>query len=63
MGDIKWQLKELDEKKIPPVRTKPSTFGRAMKTAAGWLKSGADDVKASGDDLQEAAEMLKSIFN
>ena len=63
MEDIKWQLKEIDEKKVPPVRTRPSRFGNAVKSAAGWIKSGVDDIKSSGDDLKQAAEMLNGLFN
>ncbi len=63
MEDIKWQLKEIDEKKVPPVRTRPSRFGNAVKSAAGWIKDGVDDIKSSGDDLKQAAEMLNGLFN
>ena len=63
MDDIKWQLKEIDEKKVPPVRTRPSRFGNAVKSAAGWIKDGVDDIKSSGDDLKQAAEMLNGLFN
>lgn len=63
MENIRWQLKELDEKKVPPVASKPSAFGTAVKSAAGWLKRGIDDIKSSGDDLESAAEMLKGLFN
>lgn len=63
MEDIKWQLKEIDEKKVPPVSTRPSRFGNAVKSAAGWIKDGVDDIKSSGDDLKQAAEMLNGLFN
>ena len=61
MDSIKWQLKEIDEKKMPPESVTPSKFGGAVKKAAGWIKSGLDDIKASGDDLNEAAEMLMGL--
>ena len=63
MEDIKWQLKEIDENKVPPVHTRPSRFGNAVKSAAGWIKDGVDDIKSSGDDLKQAAEMLNGLFN
>ena len=63
MEDIKWQLKEIDEKKVPPVRMRTSRFGNAVKSAAGWIKDGVDDIKSSGDDLKQAAEMLNGLFN
>ena len=63
MEDVKWQLKEIEEKKVPPVRTRPSRFGNAVKSAAGWIKSGVDDIKSSGDDLKAAGEMLQGLFN
>lgn len=63
MANIKWQLKEMEEKKVPPVRARPSRFGNAVKSAAGVIKSGLDDVKASGDDLNAAAEMLLQGFH
>ena len=61
MDSIKWQLKEIDEKKMPPESVTPSKFGGAVKKAAGWIKSGLDDIKVSGDDLNEAAEMLMGL--
>lgn len=63
MENIRWQLKEIDEKKVPPVASKPSAFGTAVKSAAGWLKRGIEDIKSSGDDLESAAEMIKGLFN
>lgn len=63
MDSIKWQLKELEEKKMPPESVTPSKFGGAVKKAAGWIKSGVDDIKSSGDDLKQAAEMLNGLFN
>ena len=63
MENIRWQLKEIDEKKVPPVASKPSAFGTAVKSAAGWLKRGIEDIKSSGDDLKSAAEMIKGLFN
>lgn len=63
MEDVKWQLKEIEEKNVPPVRTRPSRFGNAVKSAAGWIKSGVDDIKSSGDDLKAAGEMLQGLFN
>lgn len=63
MENIRWQLKEIDEKKVPPVASKPSAFGNAVKSAAGWLKRGIEDIKSSGDDLESAAEMIKGLFN
>lgn len=62
VDSIKWQIKEIDEKKIPPEFATPSKFGGAVKKAAGWIKSGVDDIKASEDDLEQAAEMLKGLF-
>ena len=56
-------MKEIDEKKVPPVASKPSAFGTAVKSAAGWLKRGIEDIKSSGDDLKSAAEMIKGLFN
>ncbi len=41
----------------------PSRFGNAVKSAAGWIKDGVDDIKSSGDDLKQAAEMLNGLFN
>lgn len=61
MDSIKWQLKEIEEKKMPPESVTPSKFGGAVKKAAGWIKSGIDDIKSSGDDLKEAAEMLLGL--
>lgn len=61
MNNIKWQIKELDEKKIPPESERPSRFGGAIKKAAGWIRSGLDDIKASGDDLNAAAETLMGL--
>lgn len=61
MNNIKWQINELDEKKIPPESERPSRFGGAIKKAAGWIRSGLDDIKASGDDLNAAAETLMGL--
>lgn len=63
MENVKWQLKEIEEKKVPPVQTRSSRFGNAVKAAAGWIKGGVDDIKASGDDLKKAGEMLQGMFN
>lgn len=63
MENVKWQLKEIEEKKVPPVQTRPSRFGNAVKAAAGWIKGGVDDIKASGDDLKKAGEILQGLLN
>lgn len=38
MENVKWQLKEIEEKKVPPVQTRSSRFGNAVKAAAGWIR-------------------------
>lgn len=40
MDSIKWQLKEIEEKKMPPESVTSSTFGGAVKKAAAELLNG-----------------------
>lgn len=63
MEDIKWQLREIDAKNVPPVRTRKSQFGNAVKSAAGAIKDAVEDIKFSGEDLQEAAEIIQGLLN